>query len=78
MVMSISIGSLIRYEGIDYHEDGEHAFGIVVDTHDHYNNTDSRDCVEVYWSDDDTTTREVVENILDCEDCSLELLSEGH
>ena len=77
MVMSISIGSLIRYEGIDYHEDGEHAFGIVGDTHDHYNNTDSRDCVEVHWSDDDTTTREVVENILDCEDRSLELLSEG-
>ena len=77
MVMSISIGSLIRYESVDFHEDGEHAFGIVIDTHDHYNSTDARDSVEVYWSDDDTTTREVVDNILDCEDCSLELLSEG-
>ena len=29
--MSIPIGSLIRYEGVDFHEDGEHAFGIVID-----------------------------------------------
>ena len=77
MVMSISIGSLIRYEGIDYHEDGEHAFGIVVDTHDHYNNTDSRDSIEVYWSDDDTTTREIVDNVLDDTINFLELISEG-
>ena len=77
MIMSIPIGSLIRYESTDYHEDGEHAYGIVVSTHDHYNRTDSRDSIEVYWSDDDTTTREIVDNVLDDTINFLELVSEG-
>ena len=71
MAMSIPIGSLIRYTSVD----DVNAFGIVTDNHDSYNNSDSRACVSVHWSDDGVTTREIVDSVL--EGVFLELISEG-
>jgi len=73
MTMSIPIGSLIRYTNVD--DPQLTFFGIVTDNHDKYNNSDSRASVSVLWSDDGTTTREIVDRVL--EGVFLELISEG-
>jgi hypothetical protein len=73
MVMSIPIGSLIRYTAVD---DNEIAFGIVTEVHNHYNDGDSKECVSVHWSDDNSTTREFVESVRAGRNW-MELVSEG-
>ena len=74
MIMNIPVGSLIRYTSMD---DDEDIFGIVIENLDEYNATDDRDSVRVCWTDDCSSTTEIVESIRDPNVEWMELLSEG-
>ena len=68
----MKVGDLIEYINLD----GERVYGVVckgVHKHSFEQSLGIRDAVEVAWTDDASTTTEVLEDILDPEVPGLEL-----
>jgi len=69
----MKVGDLIEYINLD----GERVYGVVckgVHKHSFEQSLGIRDAVEVAWTDDASTTTEVLEDILDPEVPGLELV----